>query len=268
MNDLILKARRALQMHEVPPELEPYPYEKEVGDGTYGKVYLTKDGQFAVKVAPKRGIEECTRIRREIEIQSKISMKYIVPLITSCEDNHNFYMVMKYYPGRDFFYFKFSQLSEEKIIKYISQLVEAVAYLHSENIIHRDIKPENILLDSDDNIGLCDFGFATPVNRLNKSGVGTFDYAAPEIYDMEEYDFGVDLWGIGVVTYELLTRKSPFLGRNTDITRRNILEVNLTYPDSLSLESVNFMKSVLKRPASERTKAKDLLLHPWLQKKQ
>ncbi len=248
--------------------LEKYPFEEKIGDGTYGKVYLTKDTQFVVKVAPKRGYEECTRIRREIEIQSRVDMKYIVPLIASCEDSNNFYLVMKYCPSGDLYYSKFRQLPETKIIKYISQLVEAVAYLHSEDIIHRDIKPENILLDSDDNIGLCDFGFATPVARLNKSGVGTFDYAAPEIFTGEEYDFAVDLWSIGVVTYELLTRKRPFRGPYDEIIRCNILEVNLTYPDSLCLESVDFIKSVLKRPASERATAKDLLLHPWLRKKE
>ena len=250
------------------PLLNQYPYEKKIGDGTYGKVYLTKDKQFVVKVAPKRGIAECTRIRREIEIQSQLDMKYIVPLITSGENDDNFYLIMKYYPGGDLYYHLLhSHFTEERVIKYISQLLEAVVYLHSKDIIHRDIKPENILLNSEDNIGLCDFGFATPVARLNKSGVGTFDYAAPEIFAIEEYDFAVDLWSIGVVTYELLTRRQPFRGSHDEITRRNILEVRLIYPDCLSSGSVDFIKSVLKRPASERATAKDLLLHPWLQQK-
>ena len=251
-------------------EMDKYPIEKEINEGSYGKVYLLQGRQHIIKIVPKIGIAEDRRIRREIEIQSQIDMKYIVPLIDSFETSTHFYLVMKYYCGDDLFnrVSRSCRLNENRVIKYISQLVEAVYYLHSKNIIHRDIKLENILLDADDNIGLCDFGFATilPVgtSRLNKSWIGTFEYVAPELLCAEEYDFPIDIWAIGVVTYTLLTKKSPFRGPGDHITAANVKDVKLIYPNYLSDQALDFLKGILKRNPEERMKITDLLVHPWM----
>lgn len=243
-----------------------YEIGKQINSGSFGKVYLINNSKSVIKIIPKRNDKDNKRTKREIEIHSRVSMKYIVPLITHSENSENFYIVMKYYPGGDL-YDKVhkGKLSETTVVKYVRQLIEAVTYLHSENIIHRDIKPENILLDSDDNIGLCDFGFATLESRLNKSWIGTVDYSAPEMFYEDDFDFAVDVWGIGVVTYVLLTRKNPF-GFHEDMIRFNIMNVSVTYPSYLSKEAMDFISSILKRDPNQRPKCCDLLSDPLFAK--
>lgn len=106
----------------------------------------------------------------------------------------------------------------------VRQLLEAIRYLHANDIVHRDIKPENILLASrqpDMRIVLCDFGYAKKINTASADApkrlhtmVGTFEFAAPEIFlgarqhNMDGYEQSVDLWSVGAVTAVLLTGES------------------------------------------------------------
>merc|ERR1712224_1073625 len=106
---------------------------------------------------------------------------------------------------------------EGKVV--VSNLVEAVAYIHSKGIMHRDLKPENILLvskDSDTDIKISDFGLAKVSkdfpNRLPRSAsiCGSDFYLAPEVVRQEEYGREVDIWSAGVVAYVVLSGSLPF----------------------------------------------------------
>lgn len=79
--------------------------------------------------------------------------------------------------------------------------------MHSNNLIHRDVKPENIFLDDDYMIKIGDFGSATLYNKENlyDSLSGTLFYMAPEMENLQEYDFSVDLWSIGCTLFFMLT---------------------------------------------------------------
>ncbi len=86
----------------------------------------------------------------------------------------------------------------------MSQIISALKYCHDMNVIHRDIKPENILLSVDDEIKLMDFGWAVHVSdklKKRQTFCGTPDYLCPEIAFQKEYDYKVDNWCIGVLTY-------------------------------------------------------------------
>ena len=95
---------------------------------------------------------------------------------------------------------------------YVAQVLQALKYMHSKNIIHRDIKPEN-LLDSDGIIKLADFGWSVhaPSDR-RKTMCGTLDYLPPEMIDKERraYDSTVDIWGLGILSYEFVVGRPPF----------------------------------------------------------
>merc|ERR1719145_187237 len=95
------------------------------------------------------------------------------------------------------------------------QMIAGVAYCHHFRICHRDIKPENYLLQSnraDAPLKLIDFGLArvfqpgTPMRSI----VGTLQYCAPEMLGKQSYDAKCDIWAIGVVSFVLCTRRSPF----------------------------------------------------------
>ena len=84
-------------------------------------------------------------------------------------------------------------------------------YMHDNNLVHWDIKPENILLDENLAPKLSDFGWSVLVNNKKRSTFcGTFEYMAPEMFENEEYSFSVDVWGLGILLYELFHWRSPF----------------------------------------------------------
>lgn len=93
----------------------------------------------------------------------------------------------------------------------------ALDVVHQKGIIHRDIKPENILLDKNGNVKLADFGWSNfkSTNEIRTTFCGTLDYLAPEMLKSNhEHDFGVDIWSVGVLCYELQTGFSPFAPKN------------------------------------------------------
>lgn len=92
----------------------------------------------------------------------------------------------------------------------MDEVISAVAYLHGEKILHRDIKPENIVMS----LGvpkLCDFGWAAFDDTLmHHTFCGTLDYVSPEMKDLGRYNHSIDIWSIGVLTFELLAGFPPF----------------------------------------------------------
>lgn len=116
-------------------------------------------------------------------------------------------------------------LNEKEAADKVRDVAKAMVYLHERGIAHRDIKPQNIVL-SNNVAKLCDFGWATCCGEdRRKTYCGTFDYAAPEILEGSEYDQAVDLWCLGVLTYELLVGRAPFYHFSRKETMRKILDV-------------------------------------------
>lgn len=126
------------------------------------------------------------------------------------------------------------------------------------------MKPENILLDENDNIKLCDFGWSAYLgpDETRKTFCGTIDYMAPELVQRDiKYDHNVDIWTVGVLTFELLTGISPFSPNiNTNNakyveakTRQNIKDMNYQYPSNFpSTSAKDFISKILKIVPKER----------------
>jgi len=245
---------------------------KPIGKGKFGDVILAKllndENLLAIKVIERKKLRSPAlqaQVKKEIDILSVLDHKYVIKMKHSFEDETNIYIVFDYYPGGDLYKkTKRKPLEETECKKYIRQLCEAVKYLHSLNIIHRDIKIDNILLDQDDNIKLCDFGWATVSNGKESLFCGTIDYVAPELVLEKEYDNKVDIWCIGMTTYELLTGTLPFKDNSYKKTYDNIVFKDITYPDTLSEECKDFMMKALKKNPDERINLDEMLNHPWL----
>ena len=109
-------------------------------------------------------------------------------------------------------------MPEDTVMFWTHQLVEAIGYLHSKDILHRDIKMLNVLIDENSNLKLCDFGMSVmiPEGEQAKGMCGTPAYMAPELIKHKPYRFEPDWWSLGIILYELVNKRNPFDLRNLD----------------------------------------------------
>lgn len=121
-------------------------------------------------------------------------------------------------------------------IDLITQLLQALAYLHRHGIVHRDLKPGNILVEGGEHVRVLDFGLAAEVNRAQDTA-GTIHYMAPEILQGETASFASDLYAVGMLIYELFSGKNPFHHKTITEVVRAILNSTL---DVAHLSAIDF----------------------------
>ena len=256
-------------------------FPKQLGSGSFGRVFLVSHNetkkQYALKEIDKRKLlvsyGKCDIIYNEINIHSKLDHENIIKLYNVHEDKDTIYIIMEYAEHGNLFELikkEKNGFSEYKAFEYFIQVVNAVYYLHNNNIIHRDIKPENILIGDNNKIKLCDFGWAKELTLENRSTFcGTVEYMAPEIVENENYDYGVDIWSLGILLYELLYGHSPFKANNTKNVILNIKSHEFTYDDknkNISNSCKDLIKKLLNNNPQKRYKIKDILEHPFIKK--
>ena len=139
--------------------------------------------------------------------------------------------------------------------------------MHS--IIHRDLKSENLLINENNILKLCDFGWTVKLNSSKrKTFCGTVEYMAPEIIKKQRYDETIDIWSLGVLLYELVHSYSPFFCGDSDIKKigSNILQNELTFQEGLSEEYKDLVKKILIKDSSKRIKIEEIYQHPFMTK--
>ena len=158
------------------------------------------------------------------------------------------------------------RINEDTALKLFRQIVSGMAYLHSQNIIHRDLKPENLLLDSNDNIKIVDFGLSNraPSNTLLKTACGSPCYAPPEMLLGKKYKGPpADIWSCGVVLYALLCGHLPFDDPNTSILYDKITKADFNIPPHVSKEAKDLITKMLKIDPNTRYTIEDIKKHSW-----
>eukprot|EP00798_Chlamydomonas_sp_ICE-L_P022135 gene22135-29197_t len=157
-------------------------------------------------------------------------------------------------------------------------LLQTVTYLHNEGIIHRDIKPENLYFNSERVAKLSGFFLSVDVTRygLPADMVGSLDYVSPEVFKIAQgaqsgkgfqsrhYDYKVDVWQIGVLTFDVLSGQPPFASVDAESTAHNILTQEPDWLPWMSNECIDFIERCLTKDPWERPTAKELLAHPWI----
>lgn len=235
---------------------------RPLGKGKFGRVYLARERSSgficALKVLHKSELQEGKvekQVRREIEIQSNLRHPNILMLYGHFHDSKRVFLILEF-AGKGELYKhlrKENRFPEWKAASYIAQMASALKYLHKKHVIHRDIKPENILVGIHGEIKISDFGWSVhaPNNRRNTL-CGTLDYLPPEMIRPGSkdnfYSEKVDLWSLGVLTYEFLVGQAPF--EDTPVqTHRRIARADMTVPSFVSKEA----KDLIKRVSSHAT---------------
>jgi serine/threonine protein kinase len=205
--------------------MDIYEFQKVIGNGMFGQVFLAKhkleQKLYAIKRINFKDInkKDIENIENEVGVLQELKHPNVVSYKDSFFDKDNyFYIVMIYCEGGDFYekiknakgkYFK-----EEEIIEWIVQLGLALSYVHDKKILHRDFKTQNIFL-KDGRIRIGDFGIAKIFNQtkdLAGSMVGTPLYMSPELYNGKKYGFKSDIWSFGCCLYEMCNLKHAFEG--------------------------------------------------------
>ena len=162
---------------------------------------------------------------------------------------------------------KRGHFADRKAAEYILQISRALAACHKKHVIHRDIKPENLLVGYNGEIKIADFGWSVHAPSSRRTTLcGTLDYLPPEMILDKPHDEKVDIWSLGVLTYEFLVGAPPFEADTHRQTYRRIVEVDIKYPPDMPADARDFIGRLLKRKPEERMPLSEVPKHPWIAK--
>ena len=254
---------------------------KIIGSGSYGQVYLglniiTKK-YYAIKHMDKKNIyallHSLASVQKEIEIQSKIDHPNIVKLLYVKETDLSYDLIMEYAPGGNLFHFirKTKGLNENISFNLFIQVVNAINFLHENDLIHRDIKPENILMFENNIVKLCDFGWCVKLNGKQRGTFcGTTEYMSPELVNRMGYGKEIDVWSLGVLLYEMIHGYSPFRPNKINFDERdvmeNILNHNINFEKNVSEECIKLIYGLLEPNINNRYKVEDIYNSEFVKK--
>ncbi|XP_073995090.1 serine/threonine-protein kinase MARK2-like isoform X14 [Rhodnius prolixus] len=257
------------------PHIGKYRLLKTIGKGNFAKVKLAKHvptgKEVAIKIIDKTQLNPSSlqKLFREVRIMKMLDHPNIVKLFQVIETEKTLYLVMEYASGGEVFDYLVlhGRMKEKEARAKFRQIVSAVQYCHQKKIIHRDLKAENLLLDSEMNIKIADFGFSnefTPGNKLD-TFCGSPPYAAPELFQGKKYDGPeVDVWSLGVILYTLVSGSLPFDGSTLRELRERVLRGKYRIPFYMSTDCENLLKKFLVLNPAKRASLETIMKDKWM----
>ena len=222
---------------------------RQLGKGAMGIVYLGKDPRInrttAIKTFRFADEFDASEIKdlkekffREAESAGTLSHPNIVTIYDAGDEQDLAYIAMEYLEGEDLEKYtkKENLLPIRKVIDYIADIADGLAYAHERGIVHRDIKPANIMLLKNGIVKITDFGIARiTATSQTQTGIvkGTPYYMSPEQFSGEKVDGRSDIFSLGVMMYQLMTGQLPFYADNPAALMHKIM--NEPHPDPRKL---------------------------------
>ena len=225
-----------------------------------------------LKIVDRRSEES---IMSERNLLSTLNHSFLVNMYFAFQDFYNLYLVMDLLTGGDLrYHISYKKIFTEQETKFfIANMIIALEYIHSKNIIHRDIKPENLVLESNGYLRITDFGVAKINEKDNSSETsGTPGYMAPEVILILNHTFVSDFFALGVIGYEFMLGYRPYLGGSRNEIKQLIISKQARIeedeiPDDWSYEAADFINKLLLRKAKKRLGANgiiELKNHKWM----
>ena len=247
----------------------------KIGAGAFSTIHKAyKEGNNKIYAVKKIDIYKHKNnketYKREFSLLRKLDHKNIIKLHDILIDtrSQNLFLVLDYYKNGDFSKFLNKRSLKEKYAKnYMFQLRDGLQYLFSKNIIHRDLKPQNLLLDENNNIIITDFGLAKHFksDEMLETVCGSPLYMAPEIIAKKNYTVQSDLWSVGIILYQMIFGKVPYVSKNIIGLLREHKTKKLSYdsPYELSKECINLIKNLLIVVSEKRIDWDNFFYHEW-----
>lgn len=204
-----------------------YEVVRLIGEGGMGTVFEGKHPSLDTSVAIKSLLPSFVsdnhvrqRFKQEAKTLQKLNHPNIVKLIDYVEDEKNLSLILEYVDGIELDKYireVKGKVPHEEAVAIMSQVLDALSYAHSLDIVHRDIKPSNILIDKNNKVKIIDFGIAKMIDSdenlaktMANQDLGTPRYMSPEQIKGEPVSFKTDIYSVGLVFYEMLTGYCPF----------------------------------------------------------
>ncbi|KAL7458876.1 hypothetical protein ACHAWC_010593 [Mediolabrus comicus] len=262
-----------------PVQIGQYILGKNLGIGAFGKVKLATHAitnhKVAVKILNKAKIKQLgmeEKVQREINILHLCTHPHIIRLYEVIDTPTDIFLVNEYVSGGELFDYIVSKgrLSADEARNFFHQIISGVEYCHFQKIVHRDLKPENLLLDSNLNIKIADFGLSNLMRDGDflRTSCGSPNYAAPEVISGHLYAGPeVDVWSCGVILYALLCGSLPFDDESIPNLFKKIKSGMYSLPSHLSQLARNLIPRMLEVDPMKRITIPEIRLHPWFQHK-
>ena len=257
-----------------------FSYHYAIGRGGFGKVWKVetkrKKELYAMKemqklrVLSKRSVHS---VMNERQILETLRSPFIVNMHYAFQDRENLYLVLDLKSGGDLRYHisKYRRFTEVQAKFFIACICSGLGYIHQNNILHRDIKPENLVFDGKGYLHITDFGIARVwVLENSKDTSGTPGYMAPEVILRRNHNIAADYFAVGVILYELIMGRRPYVGRDRREIRDHITskQARITeVPIGWSREAADFANRLIQRKVEARLGNKgfeEIKEHPWL----
>ncbi|XP_073498183.1 MAP/microtubule affinity-regulating kinase 4 isoform X2 [Phyllobates terribilis] len=257
------------------PHVGNYRLLRTIGKGNFAKVKLGRHvltgREVAIKIIDKTQLNPSSlqKLFREVRIMKGLNHPNIVKLFEVIETEKTLYLIMEYASGGEVFDYLVShgRMKEKEARAKFRQIVSAVHYCHQKNIVHRDLKAENLLLDSEANIKIADFGFSnefTPGGKLD-TFCGSPPYAAPELFQGKRYNGPeVDVWSLGVILYTLVSGSLPFDGQNLKELRERVLRGKYRVPFYMSTDCESVLRRFLVLNPTKRCTLEQIMNDKWM----
>ncbi|RHZ83813.1 hypothetical protein Glove_87g122 [Diversispora epigaea] len=251
---------------------EEYKILQLLGKGGFGTCFKVENqvGEvFALKAIEKQAFgQNLDEVLNEANIHFKLKHPHIVNLYDVFDDSDYVYFRMELCSNQSLFDMVVNrgELTESEVRLYMIQIIDAVGYMHENNIMHRDLKLENIFLSKDLDLKIGDFGLSTELNSTERkrNACGTLPYMAPEILTPKVgYRFEADIWAIGVIMYAMLFGSMPF-GRNTDsMLVDQILNADFEFPSDVEVSHTakNLISAILNPEYGARLTLSEIRRH-------
>ena len=267
-------------------KLSKYEIGQELGKGAYAKVKLainkiTKE-KFAIKIYEKEKLNSNSKkscVFKEIQILRKLNHKNIAKLIEVISTEKQILIVQELIEGISLREYYNNEIRNQKGIsihkesifkKIFYQIFSAMDYIHKKNIAHRDIKLENILLKSNYEIKIIDFGFGmlNPEKKLQKFFCGTPNYMPPEIAEKKPYVGQLaDMWSLGILVYKIFCADFPFKGKDEKELYKSIKSGKFSYAKYTPEYAKKIIGSLIVLDPNKRISCEDVLKSDWLKEK-
>ncbi|KAJ2907060.1 putative calcium calmodulin-dependent protein kinase protein [Zalerion maritima] len=256
-----------------------YRFGRTLGAGTYGIVREadSPSGKVAVKIILKKNVKGNERmVYDELDMLQRLKHDNIVRFVDWFESRDKYYIVTELATGGELFdrICEQGKFTEKDASQTIRQVLDAVNYLHDNNVVHRDLKPENLLYRTkkpDSDLVLADFGIAKMLDSQDEvltTMAGSFGYAAPEVMLKKGHGKPVDMWSMGVITYTLLCGYSPFRSENLQDLIEECSSANVVFHErywkDVSGDAKDFIMGLLNPNPDKRWSSKEALGHVWL----